>query len=136
MTRGPDKDTPPTTRFYGAVVRVTDINRCRTFYAQVLGLGDPVVDSKFWVEFVPCAGRMVVALEKVDAQETSGGDQGTAVCLQVSDLDAFIDRLREHGGAVEAATTLVSGRKAVRFRDPERNPLLAVQALSDDGRDR
>ena len=37
--------------FYGCLVRVSDINRVRSFYRDTLELGDPIIDSNFWLEF-------------------------------------------------------------------------------------
>ena len=50
-------------RFYGAIIRVADLGTCRAFYQDVIGLGPPVVDSSFWVEFQIAQGQMVLALQ-------------------------------------------------------------------------
>ena len=36
---------------FGVVIQVSNLELCRAFYRDVLGLGAPVMDSSFWVEF-------------------------------------------------------------------------------------
>ena len=36
---------------FGVIIKVNDLDLCRKFYRDVLNLGDPVLDSSFWVEF-------------------------------------------------------------------------------------
>lgn len=117
-------------RFYGAVLRVANLEDCRRFYRDVVGLGPPVIDSNFWVEF-ECPGTgMIIALEQNPAaQATSTLVCGTVgVCLEAKDLSTFEERLARFGVHPQRKTRLPCGRQALFFLDPENNPFLVIQA--------
>ena len=116
-------------RFYGAVVAVHDLDRCRAFYEHVLALGQPVVDSNFWVEFEIVPDQMVLALKKVglmdqhEQPERQNQCAGSVTwCLQVQDLAAIQTRLLHHECYPQAASILPNGMEALTFHDPEGNP--------------
>jgi catechol-2,3-dioxygenase len=118
------------TRFYGAVVKVRDMDRCRAFYANVIGLGEPVIDSNFWVEFEVVPGAMVLALEQSnsvpeDPAERGGGQ--VAWCLEVEDLTAFRQQLAGQGCPPQSKTALPAGPETLTFLDPEGNAFMAVE---------
>ncbi|NOY82418.1 MAG: hypothetical protein GXP31_15570 [Kiritimatiellaeota bacterium] len=116
-------------RFYGAVVRVADLEKCRQFYRDVIGLGTPVVDSSFWVEFECPESRLIVALEQDPAAEkTTEKTRGSVgVCLETEDLAAFDRRLARHGIHTQRKARLPSGRPALFYLDPEGNPVIVVE---------
>ncbi|OPZ29570.1 MAG: Glyoxalase-like domain protein [Lentisphaerae bacterium ADurb.BinA184] len=124
--------TPAPFRFYGCVIRVLDISRCRAFYANVVGLGQPVLDSNFWVEFEVVPGGMVLALEQSQNVRPQEGicTGNVAVCLEVLDLYGFRQRLVSHGCGPQATSTLPSGQAALTFLDPEGNPVTVIEKLS------
>jgi catechol 2,3-dioxygenase-like lactoylglutathione lyase family enzyme len=115
-------------RFYGAVIRVKDIERCRAFYIEALGLGRPAVDSNFWIEFeLPPVGP-VLALEQTAAAANQPSGGRTAWCLHVDDLGKFSKRLQQHGVVPQESHILPTGAEALVFADPEGNLLMAVGA--------
>ena len=123
---------PASTRFYGAIVSVNDLDRCRAFYQHVLGLGQPVVDSNFWVEFEIVAGQMVLALKKhgpvsqAPPEQDKGHANSVAWCMQVSDLSEFQSRLIRHDCYPQAASILPNGMEALTFHDPEGNAFVIL----------
>ncbi|MBO5803266.1 MAG: hypothetical protein J6R64_05950, partial [Lentisphaeria bacterium] len=83
--------------FSGIVIRVKDLDLCRSFYQNVIGLGMPVMDSSFWCEF-NINGDSSLYLEKADKDETlpvSGGR--IAWMLQVDNIQAFAATMEKSG---------------------------------------
>lgn len=127
MKHWPNKTTK---RFYGAVITVADLETCRAFYRDVLGLGPPVVDSSFWVEFEVVPGQMVLALwhrPQNERDNTHVGESHTAWCLEVADCDELTSRLEQHGRSPTGSTTLPNGARTLTFQDPEGNPFVVLQ---------
>ncbi len=117
-------------RFYGAVIRVADLEKCRQFYRDVVGLGPPVVDSSFWVEFECPETHLIVALEQGPAtvKTTEAPRRGNVgVCLETRNLAAFDQRLAGHGVHAQRKARLPSGRMALFYLDPEGNPLIVIE---------
>ncbi len=78
---------------------VTDMDRARYFYEQVLGLKvdgfDQEIESmpgKFWVEYD--VGGMTLAISNTWEPNGSGGP---SVALEVEDLDEAVKHLKEAG---------------------------------------
>lgn len=119
-------------RFYGAVIAVSDLDRCRAFYEHAVGLGAPVVDSNFWVEFELVPGQMVLALRKLGAVAESGrhchADRSSSVawCLNAHHPGEYQTRLIRHGCYPQAASILPNGMEALTFHDPEGNPFVIL----------
>ena len=55
---------------FGVVIQVSNLDLCRAFYRDVLGLGAPVMDSSFWVEF-RLDSQSSLFLEKSEVLDTS-----------------------------------------------------------------
>lgn len=119
-------------RFYGVILRVKNLNRVRPFYIHILGLGNPVVESNFWVEFEDPASRLIIALQQSgNAAKQSNGeaDGNIAVCLYVDeDFAGFKKKLAGHGISNVRKIELASGRTGLSFSDPEGNRIVAVPA--------
>ena len=124
--------TPTQFRFYGCVIRVADIVRCRAFYANVVGLGQPAIDSNFWVEFEIVPGGMVLALEQSQNVKPYDGVQhgNVAACIEVLDLYGFKQRLVSHGCGPQSTGPLPSGQAILTFLDPEGNPVTVVEKMN------
>ena len=76
------------------LVRVSDLDRCRTFYRDVIGLGAPVMDRGCWVEFR--SGGTTILLEKCEWGEQVPPASGRiAFMLTVSSIEAFFKRLTD-----------------------------------------
>ena len=124
-TDGPGHDG---SRFYGAVVRVADLAACRTFYAETLGLGPPVVNTSFWVEFQVVPGQMVLTLYHDPAAKAraKAGPANVMWCWQPQDTEATLRRLQDRGVVVLQRLSLPSGGEALLFADPEGNAFLLL----------
>lgn len=126
-------------RFYGAILRVEDLSACRTFYAEVIGLGEPVVDSSFWVEFQVVPGQMVLALQQAPVTGTGTAEpaRNVAWCLETTDVEAFVRRLERDNVHPLRTERSPTGRKTLTFLDPEGNPFVIMEgAAATRGEDR
>ena len=74
-------------------IPVTDIERARSFYEEVLGLrtSDEMMGGK-WIEYA--VGDDTLAVANVSDTWTPS-DQGTGAAFEVEDFDEAIDRLRD-----------------------------------------
>lgn len=103
---------------FGVVVQVSDLDRCRTFYRDVLGLGAPVMDSTFRVEFRLDA-QTSLFLEKSEVLDPPCGGHVSWV-YRPRDPDGVIRALTDAGCRMTAGD--LAGFEVCRFRDPEGNP--------------
>jgi len=73
-------------------IPVTNIDRARSFYEEVLGLrtSDEMMGGK-WIEYA--VGEDTLAIANVSDTWTPS-DQGTGAAFEVEDFDEAIDRLR------------------------------------------
>ncbi len=95
---------------------VTDVARSRAFYGDVLGLPNGSVANDAWTEYEVGGGTFGIGtFEQV-------GKAGTAqsFALEVSDLDAFLERLKTHGIETVPPFDLAACRIA-SVRDPDGN---------------
>lgn len=105
---------------FGVIIKVHDIDVCRSFYRDVLNLGDPVLDSNFWVEFKTASG-FALALEKSSASFLEHESSATTWLCQVKNLEVIKERLKEHGFQVQIDSTMRMGEPLCRCLDPENN---------------
>jgi catechol 2,3-dioxygenase-like lactoylglutathione lyase family enzyme len=105
---------------------VRDLQLCRAFYRDILGLGQPVVDSNLWVEFEPLPGRMILALQSCHGDDLPR-TRTTAWCFECPDPAALAEQLRREGVQEDPELVLPTGRRALRFQDPEGNPFLLLE---------
>jgi predicted enzyme related to lactoylglutathione lyase len=105
---------------FGIIIKVKNIDICRSFYRDVLKLGEPVMDSSFWVEFQTPNG-FTLALEKSAARFLEHENSATAWICQVDNIEEARIRLRNHGFKVSIAKTLKMGETLFRCKDPENN---------------
>ncbi len=119
-------------RFYGAILRVADLAACRAFYAEVIGLGSPVVDSSFWVEFQVVPGQMVLALQQAPVAGPDATEQARNVawCLETADVEAFVRRLGRDNVHPLRTERSPHGRRTLTFLDPEGNPFVIMEGAS------
>ena len=54
-------------KHFGIVIKVKNLTTCKVFYRDVLGLGDPVLDSNFRVEF-QIDDSFCLILEKISSR--------------------------------------------------------------------
>ena len=82
-------------------ISVADLDRARTFYRDVLRLGEPVYDlpEAGWVEFSFGEGQTNLALTAAGPDFRAA--YGTTVVLDVADCFAAAEELRERGARVD-----------------------------------
>lgn len=97
------------------IIKVKDIDICRSFYRNIMNMGDPVVNSNFRVEFVMGnnANLILFLNHETDLKES------TAVpCLELNETTAQtcarLDTLDYHYECVSQAD-----KHIYRMRDPE-----------------
>ena len=117
-------------RLYGAVIKVHDMDACRAFYEQVVGLGTPAVNSNFWVEFEVGPGQPLLALMLIHGADeaAAGGRSGVTSCVQVDDLDAYRERLLDGSVPPGPIAELDCGHRYLTLRDPEDNGVTVIEA--------
>ena len=106
------------------VLSVVDIAAERAFYRDVVGLGDPVMDSNVWVEF-KLDGNTSFCLEQTASNKPLPPPHGRSEYLFLVDsLEEFEKRyhaLDFPGHAAEGAPCGQTGIHAVQYPDPEGN---------------
>lgn len=120
---------------HGIIVKVENLDLCRSFYRDILNLGSPVIDSNFWVEFY-LNDNVSLVLEKIETGERLSVRKGRVSWLYyVDDIEAMIKRLEDHG--VEPFTEIEEriGYKVVRFNDPEGNPFYLYSSSENSNTD-
>ena len=103
---------------YSLVLRVRDLQKCRAFYRDTLALGNPILDSPFWVEFQMCDGGKL-CLEAIDPKTVLARQESSPVWMMEAD-----EELVEHLSAYRLSsqkTPAIMGYEVTAFRDPEGN---------------
>ena len=115
-------NTSPNASLLGVVVKVENLDVARAFYRDTLGLGAPVMDSTFWVEF-KVDGNASLFLEQAHPGEKLVPTRGRVAWIcETPNLDEIVSRLTELGHESVAAATEKAGYQVLRFQDPEGNP--------------
>lgn len=113
-----------------AVLYVSDIPRAKQFYTQVLGL--PVSNEFEDALFLQTGQNSTLILFDINKLEQrispipGHGARGRGhVCLSIppEQMDAWRERLREHGVAIEHEQDWSLGTHSIYFRDPDENSL-------------
>jgi predicted enzyme related to lactoylglutathione lyase len=103
-------------------IPVTDIQRARKFYEEVLGLAvsDKMMGGK-WIEYA--LGDNTLAIANV-GEQWMPSDQGTSVALEVEDFDVVIKHLKDQKVrfAAEPFETLCCHMAVAQ--DPDGNKLI------------
>ena len=105
------------------VLSVADIAAERVFYRDVVGLGEPVMNSNVWVEF-RLDGACSFCLEQANANKAPRPAQGRAGFLFfVDSIEEFAKRYLESPfrGESEGIPCEQTGYRAVQYSDPEGN---------------
>lgn len=113
---------------YGVIVKVENLNACRSFYRDILNLGAPVMDSNFWVEF-KINGSSSLILEQVMTGEKLPAGRGRIAWLcTVDNMKETLERLQKNGYEPLAEEEDRIGIKIYKFCDPEGNPFSLCDA--------
>ena len=104
------------------VLSVADLAAERAFYRDVVGLGEPVMNSNVWVEFK--LGECSFCLEQAASSKAPLPPHSRIEFLFfVDSIDEFEKRYRSQGGAdtPEGVPCEQTGIRAVQYPDPEGN---------------
>ena len=104
----------------GVLIRVKDLNMQRIFYREILRLGNPVVDSSFWVEFAAPDGSRII-LEKSEAPYLDHDTSATTLVLATPFLEDIRKDLAAHNYPITANEKPHPGEIFYRGQDPEGN---------------
>ncbi|MDD3885411.1 MAG: hypothetical protein PHI35_00885 [Victivallaceae bacterium] len=107
-------------RAFGIVVKVNDLDGCRIFYRELLGLGEPVVDSSFVTVFEVREG-FSLTLEKSAATWLDSKNSPIALRFEIDDPEALRDRMEEAGYTIEFDEICRASGACFRGFDPEGN---------------
>ena len=108
---------------FGIVIKVRNLTACKAFYRDILGLGDPVLDSNFRVEF-RCGKAFSLFLEKDVWDDPVPVPRSGSVSWFYSGGDALDIRKKMRTYGFSDSSVIVenkAGRSFCRFADPEGN---------------
>lgn len=104
-------------------ISVTDLDRARDFYANVLGFGKPIYDlpEAGWIEFSPGGTDGNVSVTLAESGWTPS--TGTTIVLNVEDRHLAVEELRRRGVRCEDAQVFPGFVTFASFYDPFGNRL-------------
>ncbi|ACP26698.1 hypothetical protein NGR_c29550 [Sinorhizobium fredii NGR234] len=104
-------------------ISVTDLDRARAFYGEVLGFGPPLYDlpEAGWIEFSSGAAGGNVSVTLAESSWTPSA--GMTLVLNVEDCHAAVDELRRRGVQCEDAQVFPGFVTFASFYDPFGNRL-------------
>lgn len=108
---------------FGIVIKVRNLTACKAFYRDILGLGDPVQDSNFRVEF-RCGEAFSIFLEKNMWDEPVRMPSSGSISWFFNRGDAKIiqEKMRLYGFSGSSwVVENKAGKSLCRFTDPEGN---------------
>jgi extradiol dioxygenase family protein len=106
---------------FGVIIKVRNLDICRSFYRDVLNLGEPTLDSNSWVEF-KMPGNFILALEKVMKVDYARGSiQNVSWGYRIEDIEVIRTRLKEYGYHTNVDSSHRVGLDFFTCRDPEGN---------------
>ena len=104
----------------GVLIRVKDLKTQRYFYRDILKLGEPKVDSEFWVEFSAPDGSRII-LEKSEASYLEHLASATTLVLATPHLNEIRQVMCSHKYHISDDLKLHPGEAFYRGEDPEGN---------------
>ena len=106
----------------GIIIKVHNLEVMRKFYRDILNLGDPVLDSNFWVEFKLPSNNSLF-LEKLSDNSRPEIVKGKIswVC-ESENPKQLIEKLKNYDYDAEVTIETQAGYKLIKFFDPEGNP--------------
>ena len=107
---------------FGIVIKVKNLTVCKAFYRDILGLGDPVQESNFRVEF-NCGGAFSLFLEKKLFDEPiHPGSVPISWYCSLGNASEIWEKMKTYGFAdTRMVVENKAGRSFCRFTDPEGN---------------
>jgi predicted enzyme related to lactoylglutathione lyase len=111
-------------------VYVKDLARAKQFYGDVLGLGKPVIEGKFWIEFALPGGDAHFALHQSDKHDKANRLLNTVkFSFEVADIKTECARLKKAGVKFHNESGKEYGFWLSEFEDPEGNLLRFYQKI-------
>jgi catechol-2,3-dioxygenase len=105
---------------YGCLLRVSDLNKVRTFYRDVLELGDPIVDSNFWLEF-GLPGNGILAIEQCNTVCPDENRQDVSCLIEVDHFELRMKTLEARSVKPIRPSRELPGLETATVSDPEGN---------------
>lgn len=109
----------------GFLLRTKNLDRMRVFYRDLLGLGAPVTDSGFWVEFRAGEGIRII-LEKVEADYLEHQASALALIINTDEIENIFNRLRANSYRIEPINETAGAEFFWRVLDPDENVIRFV----------
>ena len=105
------------------VLTVSDLGAERAFYRDVVGLGDPVLNSNVWVEFDLGDGSSFCLEKPAPGKNTPPQNGRSSFLFVVDSVEEFDKRYRERGFEGESVGIPCEhlGMHARQYPDPEGN---------------
>ncbi|HEY7198222.1 MAG TPA: VOC family protein [Gaiellaceae bacterium] len=103
-------------------VPVTDMERSRRFYGEVLGL--PVVDDGAWPEYQLGGNVSVYLLDPTNIGQEFTGPHTASIALRVPDVAVARTELEGRGVVFDGETYDTGVCHMAPFRDPDGNALM------------
>jgi catechol 2,3-dioxygenase-like lactoylglutathione lyase family enzyme len=113
-----------------AALYVEDLEQARSFYTRVLGL--PVMadfGESCFLQTGPQSSLILFDIKQLEIRESQIPDHGTygdghvALAIDPAEMDAWRQRLEEHGVTIEHEQTWPQGTHSIYFRDPDDNSI-------------
>ncbi|MCH2176031.1 MAG: VOC family protein [Lentisphaeria bacterium] len=104
---------------YGSLVRVRNLAQAKHFYTDVLCLGEPILNSNFWLEYQVSKHGLLV-LEQ--SQMTNGNaSPDVSVLIFVENLQEKVALLENNGLTILKPSDEIPGFPCASVKDPEGN---------------
>lgn len=103
---------------FAIIIKVRNIDLCRYFYQAIIGLGEPIVNSSFWVEF-KAGNDCSLILEQCCTEQAE--IQNVSWKFLIPDLVLLKERLIDYGCESPLEIKEFNGETLMGFRDPEGN---------------
>ena len=111
------------------VIKVKNLELCKAFYRDILDMGQPVLDSNFWVEF-RISPEVSLYLEKAEWDEPVPQTHGRVAWMyRTEKLSEIKEKLMSYGYDAFNVCTDKVGFEVCRFTDPEGNPFFIAPRL-------
>jgi catechol 2,3-dioxygenase-like lactoylglutathione lyase family enzyme len=113
---------------------VSDLEVATRFYTEVLGL--PLTAAFGEARFLQTGPNSTIILFTVAGIENrtsvipahgAAGDQHVALAVPADEMDAWRQRLQEHGVEIEHEQDWSQGTHSIYFRDPDNNSLELIE---------
>ena len=113
---------------YGVIIKVANLNACRSFYRDILDLGAPVMDSNFWVEFKINGSSSLILEQAAQGEKLSHARGRLSWLCTVNNIKEILARLEQSGHEPLAEEEEHCGIKIHKYCDPEGNPFAICES--------